>query len=152
MRNNKAITLIALIITIIVMLILVAVTVKTAVNSGLFGYAKNATGEWSRAQEEEKNLGNGKIIDDIMNEIEIPNATEKIGTRYEVIHEYFINGVLTGSMESSAFGFSGDVIDCKSLSHNIYMNREFNYSPNNTEFFVLKDKPEENVIVLKYER
>ena len=54
MRNNKAITLIALIITIIVMLILVAVTVKTAVNSGLFGYAKNATGEWSRAQEEEK--------------------------------------------------------------------------------------------------
>ena len=44
--NNSGITLIALIITIIVMLILVAVTVNTAVNSGLFGHAKNATQGW----------------------------------------------------------------------------------------------------------
>lgn len=52
-RNQKGITLIALIITIIVMLILVAVAVRTAVNSGLFGHAKNATEGWADAQRNE---------------------------------------------------------------------------------------------------
>lgn len=50
---NSGITLIALIITIIVILILVAVTVRTAVNSGLFGHAKNAVEKWAEAQEQE---------------------------------------------------------------------------------------------------
>lgn len=44
------------------MLILVAVTVNTAVNSGLFGHAKNATSKWADEQEKERNLGNGPII------------------------------------------------------------------------------------------
>ena len=43
MKNNKGITLIALIITIIVMLILVAVTVNVALDGGLFTKAKNAS-------------------------------------------------------------------------------------------------------------
>ena len=42
MKNNKGITLIALIITIIVMLILVAVTVSVVVNSDLIGTAQGA--------------------------------------------------------------------------------------------------------------
>ena len=42
MRNNKAITLIALIITIIIMLILVAVTVNVAIDRNLFGKAEEA--------------------------------------------------------------------------------------------------------------
>lgn len=61
LENNKGITLIALIITIIVMLILVAVTVRTVVNSGLFKHAKDATEKWADAQENEKNIGNGPI-------------------------------------------------------------------------------------------
>ena len=51
MKNQKGITLIALIITIIVMLILVAVAVTTAVQSGLFGHAGNATQGWKNSEE-----------------------------------------------------------------------------------------------------
>lgn len=53
---QSGITLIALIITIIVMLILVAVTVRTAVNSGLFGHAKNATEQWAAEEKKELNI------------------------------------------------------------------------------------------------
>lgn len=62
MKNKKisqsGITLIALIITIIVMLILVAVTISTATNSGLFGHAKNAVEQWTAEEREETNIGN----------------------------------------------------------------------------------------------
>ncbi len=66
--NNSGITLIALIITIIVMLILVAVTVNTAVNSGLFGHAKNATQGWKSEEEKESNIGNDNYIKDTVNQ------------------------------------------------------------------------------------
>ena len=66
--NNSGITLIALIITIIVMLILVAVTVNTAVNSGLFGHAKNATQGWKSEEEKESNIGNDNYINDTVNQ------------------------------------------------------------------------------------
>lgn len=42
LKENKGITLIALIVTIIVMIIITAVTVAIVINSGLFEYAKNA--------------------------------------------------------------------------------------------------------------
>ena len=63
--NQKGITLIALIITIIVMLILVAVAVRAAVNSGLFGHAKNATQGWSNAERDELAMDQqvGDLID-----------------------------------------------------------------------------------------
>ena len=58
MKNTKGITLIALIITIIVMLILVAVSIRVALNTGLFQSA--ATKNWKTAQDEEAN--GGRII------------------------------------------------------------------------------------------
>ena len=60
-RQNKGITLIALVITIIVMLILVAVTINMAVNGGLFSYAGKAVGETQNAINAEQELANGKI-------------------------------------------------------------------------------------------
>lgn len=59
MKNQKGITLIALIITIIVMLILVAVTVTTVVNSGIFKHAGDATSQWSEKQNEEEHIDEG---------------------------------------------------------------------------------------------
>ena len=53
-KNNKGITLIALVITIIVMLILVSVTINMAVNGGLFEYAGRAAAETEAAKEQEK--------------------------------------------------------------------------------------------------
>ena len=60
-KNNKGITLIALVITIIVMLILVAVTISMAVNGGLFNYAGKAVGETQNALNVEQELSNGRI-------------------------------------------------------------------------------------------
>ena len=56
MRNNKGITLIALIITIIVMLILVGVSVSVALNGGLFDRAERARDDTRREAEKEKLL------------------------------------------------------------------------------------------------
>ena len=53
-KNNKGITLIALIITIIVMLILVGVTINVAINGGLFDTARDAKLETIKAQEQEE--------------------------------------------------------------------------------------------------
>ena len=56
MKNQKGITLIALVITIIVMLILVGVTVTVSLNGGLFSTAKEATDETQTAKESEELL------------------------------------------------------------------------------------------------
>lgn len=50
------------------MLILVAVTVKTVIDSGLFGHASNATKQWADAQEKEANIGNDNYIKDTVNQ------------------------------------------------------------------------------------
>lgn len=53
-EQEKGITLIALIITIIVMLILVAVTVRTVINSGLFNHAGKASSGYSMHEAREQ--------------------------------------------------------------------------------------------------
>lgn len=63
-RQEKGITLIALVITIIVMLILVAVTISMAVNGGLFEYAGKAVGDTNNAIREEQQLASGKVTID----------------------------------------------------------------------------------------
>ena len=54
LRQNKGITLIALIITVIVMLILVGVTINVALNGGLFKKAETAKVQTEKAVEEEQ--------------------------------------------------------------------------------------------------
>lgn len=61
MKNQKGITLVALIITIIVMLILVAVSITIALNGGLFDTTKKAAGDTKNAINEEGSLSNGKV-------------------------------------------------------------------------------------------
>ncbi len=64
MKNNKGITLIALIITIIVMLILVAVTVSVVINSNLIGTAKKATQDYKAKEEGERNIAGFNVTID----------------------------------------------------------------------------------------
>ena len=80
-RQNKGITLIALVITIIVMLILVAVTIAMAVDGGLFGKATIAGIKTNQAVLAEKDLGNGKI--------KIKEGTKIY--EYATIDDYFTN-------------------------------------------------------------
>ena len=71
-------TLITLIITVIIALVLLTVMVKTAVNGGLFSYAKKSAVETNEIIEQEQEISKGKVIvedqdynsmDDYMNEI-----------------------------------------------------------------------------------
>ena len=67
MKDQKGITLVALIITIIVMLILVSVVVTVVIQSNLLNTAKKAGSDTKKAYEDEKEMNsiidvNGKLI------------------------------------------------------------------------------------------
>ncbi len=84
MKNQKGITLIALIITIIVMLILVGVSVTVALNGGLFSTAQKATGDTKAERDNELALSDGKVTIN--------------GEEYNSIDEY-VNGSGNGAGE-----------------------------------------------------
>ena len=70
MKENKGITLIALIITIVVMLILVAVSVNIIINSNIIGQAEKAAKGYKTAYEQESNIGQVTIGGKTYNSIE----------------------------------------------------------------------------------
>ena len=70
MKENKGITLIALIITIVVMLILVAVSVNIIINSNIIGQAEKAAEGYKTAYEQESNIGQITIGGKTYNSIE----------------------------------------------------------------------------------
>ena len=61
MKNQKGITLVALIITIIVMLILVSVSISIALNNNLFKTTANATDKTNQALTNEQHLSSGYV-------------------------------------------------------------------------------------------
>ena len=83
MKEEKGITLIALIITIIVMLILVAVSVAVVINSNLIGAAEKAANGYKAADDKVNNLATDPIV----------NKTES-GAKYESVNEY-LNAAIT---------------------------------------------------------
>ncbi len=78
MKNQKGITLIALVITIIVMLILVAVTVTIAMDGGLFTKAKTA-GDDTKKEAEREELTSIVLgtYDGVTNTVDLTIAVEK---------------------------------------------------------------------------
>ena len=70
LKNNKGITIVALVITIIIMLILAGVTVKIATGGGIIDKTKNASDEFEIEQEKEKvksgylSYKTAKMVDD----------------------------------------------------------------------------------------
>lgn len=84
MKEEKGITLIALIITIIVMLILVAVSVAVLINSNLIGAAEKAANGYKAADDKVNNLATDPIV----------NKTES-GASYGSVNEYLNAAGLT---------------------------------------------------------
>ena len=80
--EQKGITLIALVITIIVMLILVGVTISMAINGGLFGYAKKAAKDTETQKQAEQELASGAVIVD--------------GVKYDSMQDY-MDGIPAGA-------------------------------------------------------
>ena len=70
MKNQKGITLVALIITIIVMLILVGVVVSILINSNVIGKAKSAGQQTQAKYNEESSFGQSFNI--MINGVETP--------------------------------------------------------------------------------
>ena len=62
MKNQKGITLVALIITIVVMLILVAVSVAVVVNSNIIGAAEKSGAAYTEADDKLNNVASDKIL------------------------------------------------------------------------------------------
>ena len=85
-KEEKGITLVALIITIVVMLILVAVSVNVIVNSDLIGHAEKIGDAYKNAIAEEErynpSIGNGKTLEDYMKDAKI----------VEEVHNWKVNG------------------------------------------------------------
>lgn len=74
MKNQKGITLVALIITIIVMLILVAVTVTVVIQSGILNTTKTAAEDYKNAVNAESN---GRYNTSINNtDVDLSNYTQ----------------------------------------------------------------------------
>lgn len=74
MKNQKGITLVALIITIIVMLILVAVSVAIVVNSNIIGAAQKTADEYNQADDNVSNLATDPIVNGTSVENYMTNA------------------------------------------------------------------------------
>lgn len=110
-KNNKGITLIALIITIIVMLILVAVTITMAVNGGLFDYAGKAKIQTIIGIEKEKiNLGITQGYMKYYSE-EVPEITEELIK--EKIENEFQGETEVGVIKKSKDEYIIELIDNK---------------------------------------
>ena len=63
-NQQKAITLVALVITIVILLILAGISISALTNTGIFGKAKEAKGKSENAEKEQ-----GQILDDYEKEL-----------------------------------------------------------------------------------
>lgn len=76
LNNNKGITLISLVVTIVILVILAAVAINMAIgNNGLFTKSKQAKGEYVNASDKEK-----QDIDVLVNDIDIEAGSQPQAT------------------------------------------------------------------------
>ena len=89
MKNERGITLIALVITIIVMLILVTVTIRVATDGNLFTHASNAVKDTKTAIRGENALSEGNVGDKTIEEIVAEQTSESSTPAATLIHFTF---------------------------------------------------------------
>ena len=80
-RNNRGITLVALVITIIILLILAGITISSLTNTGLFGKAKEARDKTAAAAENQAKILNeyeDELNKYIMGTTQIPTLADKV--------------------------------------------------------------------------
>ena len=108
-EQNKGITLIALVITIIVMLILVGVTITMAVDGGLFEKARSAATRTNEAKKQELLIAEGKI--------------EVGGKVYNTLDEY-VSSLKGGYVDKSALSV-GDYVNYPVEYDNVSTQKDF---------------------------
>ena len=131
LEQNRGITLVALIITIIVMLILVAVSVNVLIKSNLIGIAEKTTGKYKTASEEE---GKGEAI-------------EIGGKKYNSLEEYLkVNGELSFKIEGKAYKVEKDMTWAQWIESE-YNTDKYRIEGNTTNGVVLK---KDSIDTIKY--
>ena len=131
LEQNRGITLVALIITIIVMLILVAVSVNVLIKSNLIGIAEKTTGKYKTASEEE---GKGEAI-------------EIGGKKYNSLEEYLkVNGELSFKIEGKAYKVKKDMTWAQWIESE-YNTDKYRIEGNTTNGVVLKN---DSIDTIKY--
>ncbi len=127
MKNEKGITLIALIIIVIIMLILVAVTIRAAMDGGLIGNARNARSGTQRSAAKEQLISamvggynsKGKFV---ANDVDLPKGTTwctEEETSYETAVEVATaerNWIITENGDKFYIDNVGSVLDEKPVS------------------------------------
>ena len=139
LKEEKGITLVALIITIVVLLILAAVAIGTIKNSDIIGYAKNAAGSFNQAKNNE--LDELAKYEAELDKYAPGEKVEYIGN-LRLNTKYFASGNLSGMYLIFYKDGKADYVD---LENNENMKVE--YIINNdivtvldTEFRVIKDE------------
>ena len=131
LEQNRGITLVALIITIIVMLILVAVSVNVLIKSNLIGIAEKTTGKYKTASEEE---GKGEAI-------------EIGGKKYASIEEYLQDGgETTFKIEGKTYKVEKDMTWAQWIESE-YNTDKYRIEGNTTNGVVLK---KDSIDTIKY--
>ena len=115
-KNQKGITLVALVITIIVMLILVAVSVTVAINGGLFTKAKEAGNAWETKSAEEADGNIVKVnVDGTITTTTIDGAIDSLsGTSTTQTP-----GTSTSTFTIRGFGYDPDAEDYEQTFENV---------------------------------
>ena len=104
-KNDKAITLIALVVTIIILLILAGVSVGLATNgTGLFEKAKLATEKYENAKEDE----NDKITQ-YSNEIEFYSRAENLSLNFSLDEKIVGTWIDGKNIYQKSFYYEGDI-------------------------------------------
>ena len=115
-REEKGITLVSLIITIVVMLILVAVRINVIVNSNLIGYSEKTGDAYSGTIKNEENFGNDGItvngkryasVEDVAKGKVLIESNIPGGTKVEENKEYTIKGETRTAVIPGGFTVSG---------------------------------------------
>ena len=115
-REEKGITLVSLIITIVVMLILVAVSINVIVNSNLIGYSEKTGDAYAGAIKNEENLGNDGItvngkkyasVEDVAKGKVLIESNIPGGTKVDENKEYTIKGETRTAIIPAGFTVSG---------------------------------------------
>ena len=115
--NNKGITLIALIITIIILLILAAVSIKIAFSGGLIDKAKSAVGLYNQKEKEQNEILQGYINDiDKLSPVEIEKPTEEEKNKFQPLVKEADVKMIAGHGIRSLSDFDSDALGILYLS------------------------------------
>lgn len=167
-KNERGITLIALVITIIILLIVTGLTIKIVVDEGILKKAEqtiddanqktakennlreNMEEEWNKKPEGIKSGTRNNSIDNNLNS----NEQEKTPTTYTVIHEYYTNGAKDGNISNKiSNAYVGDTVNTDSIGRiSSYQNNTYTFTSADLNSLTLSENSSANIITLRYDR